>query len=105
MQQVMPSWMPAGTKPTTTMTTTGKVTVVEWLKNSFPLVPWPKSSATFVDTVASQRICLYASTYYQNLYSINNQEIPNLPPFGEHQNFHEDKFIDIILYGTPGSWA
>jgi hypothetical protein len=43
--------------------------------------------------------------YYQNLYRINNQEIPNLPPFGEHQNFREDEFIDIILYGTPGSWA
>jgi hypothetical protein len=43
--------------------------------------------------------------YYQNLYRINNQEIPNLPPFGALQNFREDEFIDIILYGTPGSWA
>jgi hypothetical protein len=43
--------------------------------------------------------------YYQNLYRINNQEIPNLPPFGEHQNFCENEFINIILYGTPGSWA
>jgi hypothetical protein len=43
--------------------------------------------------------------YFQNLYRINNQEIPNLPPFGAPQNFREDKFIDIILYGTPGSWA
>jgi hypothetical protein len=43
--------------------------------------------------------------YYQNLYRINTQEIPSLPPFGARQNFREDKFIDIILYGTPGSWA
>ena len=43
--------------------------------------------------------------YYQNLYRINTQEIPNLPPFGARQNFREDEFIDIILYGTPGSWA
>jgi hypothetical protein len=43
--------------------------------------------------------------YYQNLYRINNQEIPNLHPFGALQNFREDEFIDIILYGTPGSWA
>jgi hypothetical protein len=43
--------------------------------------------------------------YYQNLYRINNQEIPNLPPFAPLQNFREDEFIDIILYGTPGSWA
>jgi hypothetical protein len=44
--------------------------------------------------------------YYQNLYRINNQAIPALPPFGALQNnFCEDEFIDIILYGTPGSWA
>jgi hypothetical protein len=43
--------------------------------------------------------------YYQNLYRINTQEIPNLPPFGDRQSFREDEFIDIILYGTPGSWA
>jgi hypothetical protein len=43
--------------------------------------------------------------YYQNLYRINNEEIPNLPPFGALQNFREDEFVDIILYGTPGSWA
>ena len=43
--------------------------------------------------------------YYQNLYHINTQEIPSLPPFGTCQSFCEDKFIDIILYGTPGSWA
>jgi hypothetical protein len=41
--------------------------------------------------------------YYQNLYCINTKEILNLPPFGACQNFHEDEFIDIILYGTPGS--
>jgi len=43
--------------------------------------------------------------YYQNLYRINTQEIPNLPPFGDRQSFRDDEFIDIILYGTPGSWA
>jgi hypothetical protein len=45
------------------ITMTGKVIVAEWLKNLFPLVPWPKSSAIFANTVASQRICLYASTF------------------------------------------
>jgi len=44
-------------------------------------------------------------SYYQNLYRINTQEIPNLPPFGDRQSFRDDEFIDIILYGTPGSWA
>ena len=43
--------------------------------------------------------------YYLNLYRINTQEIPNLPPFGTRQSFCEDEFIDIIIYGTPGSWA
>jgi hypothetical protein len=43
--------------------------------------------------------------YYQNLYRINNEEIPNLPTFGALQNFREDEFIDIILYRPPGSWA
>jgi hypothetical protein len=43
--------------------------------------------------------------YFPNLYRIYNQEIPNLPPFGALQNFYEDEFIDIILHGTPGSWA
>jgi hypothetical protein len=36
---------------------------------------------------------------------LHNQEIPNLPPFGALQSFHEHEFINIILYGTPGSCA
>jgi hypothetical protein len=56
--------------------------------------------------VAHQPQCInFVQQYFQNLYRINNQEIPNLPPFEVLQNFCEDKFIDIILYGTTGSWA
>ena len=43
--------------------------------------------------------------YYQNLFRINTQEIPALPPFGTDQNFRDDEFIDIILFGTPKGWA
>ena len=43
--------------------------------------------------------------YYQNLFRINTQEIPALPPFDPNQGFREDEFIDIILFGTPKSWA
>ncbi len=44
-------------------------------------------------------------TYFQNLFRINTQEIPFLPPFDPNQGFREDEFIDIILFGTPKSWA
>ena len=43
--------------------------------------------------------------YYQNLYRINVQEIPKLPPFQVTSSFRDDEFIDIILYGTPKKWS
>ena len=43
--------------------------------------------------------------YYQNLFRINQQEIPCLPPFEPAQSFRDDEFIDILLFGTPQSWA
>ena len=43
--------------------------------------------------------------YFQNLFRINTQEIPALPPFAANQAFRDDEFIDIILFGTPTSWA
>ena len=43
--------------------------------------------------------------YYQNLFRINSQEIPALPPFAANQAFRDDEFVDIILFGTPTSWA
>ena len=44
-------------------------------------------------------------TYFQNLYRINEQEIPNLPPFNDQSKFREDEFIDILTFGTPKAWA
>lgn len=44
-------------------------------------------------------------TYWQNLYRINEQEIPALPPFDVTNKFRDDELIDIISYGTPKSWA
>ena len=44
-------------------------------------------------------------SYFQNLQRINDEEIPRLPPFTARNKFREDEFIDIILYGTPKSWA
>ncbi len=44
-------------------------------------------------------------TYFQNLYRINEQEIPKLPPFDEEAKFRDDEFIDIITYGTPKAWS
>jgi hypothetical protein len=41
--------------------------------------------------------------YYQALISINNKELPNLPPFGAGQALSQDEMIDILLHGTPRS--
>jgi hypothetical protein len=42
--------------------------------------------------------------YYWALIHINNEELPNLPPFGTRQALTQDKMIDILLHGTPSSW-
>jgi hypothetical protein len=43
--------------------------------------------------------------YYQLLICINNEELPNLPPFRAGQSLSQDKMIDILLHGTPcSSW-
>lgn len=42
--------------------------------------------------------------YFQSLCRINNEELPNLPPFGTDQSLSEDEMIDILLHGTPRSW-
>jgi hypothetical protein len=41
--------------------------------------------------------------YYQALICINNEELPNLPPFGAGQALSQDEMIDILLHGTPRS--
>ena len=42
--------------------------------------------------------------YYQNLLRLNNEELPNLPPYGVDQRLSQDELLDIILFGTPRSW-
>jgi hypothetical protein len=42
--------------------------------------------------------------YYQNIVRINNEEIPNLPPFRPLQKLSNDKLTDIVLFRTPKSW-
>ena len=42
--------------------------------------------------------------YYQNLLRLNDEELPNLPPFGNAQKLSNDELLDIILFGTPRSW-
>jgi hypothetical protein len=42
--------------------------------------------------------------YYQNIVRINNEEIPNFPPFQTLQKLSNDELTDIILFGTPKSW-
>ena len=43
-------------------------------------------------------------TYYQHILRLNNEEMPNLPPFGANQQLGNDELLDIILFGTPRSW-
>ena len=43
-------------------------------------------------------------TYFQALLRINDEEIPNLPPFRPAQKLTADEIADILLYGTPKSW-
>ena len=42
--------------------------------------------------------------YYQNLIRMNDEELPNLPPYEQANKLSEDELLDIILFGTPRSW-
>ena len=43
-------------------------------------------------------------TYLQHHIQINNDELPNLPPFNPAKGLSGDKLQNIGLYGTPKSW-
>ena len=43
-------------------------------------------------------------SYYQNILRVNNEELPNLPPYGAGQRLSQDELLDIVLFGTPRSW-
>ena len=42
--------------------------------------------------------------FYQAILRLNNEEIPNLPPYGINQRLSQDELLDIVLFGTPKSW-
>ena len=42
--------------------------------------------------------------YLRNLRRINNEELPNLPPYNVNQALSDDELLDILLFGTPKSW-
>jgi hypothetical protein len=42
--------------------------------------------------------------YYQGVGRINDEELPQLPPFGNNQPLSNDEVLDILLHGTPKSW-
>ena len=42
--------------------------------------------------------------YYQNLIRLNDEELPNLPPFTIDNKLSDDELLDILLFGTPRSW-
>lgn len=44
-------------------------------------------------------------TFYVNLRRINNEEIPELPPFDPNQGLTDDEIVDILLYALPRSWV
>jgi hypothetical protein len=44
-------------------------------------------------------------TYYQHLLRMNQEELPQLPPFLGGQGLGIDELMDIILFGTPKSWS
>jgi hypothetical protein len=44
-------------------------------------------------------------TYYQHLLRMNQEELPQLPPFAADQGLSPDELMDIILFGTPKSWS
>ena len=43
--------------------------------------------------------------YVNHIMRLNNEELPLLPPFANHQGLSNDELIDIILYGIPKSWV
>ena len=42
--------------------------------------------------------------YVQHIRRINNEELPNLPPFAPDQGLTTEELLDIILFGTPKAW-
>jgi hypothetical protein len=42
-------------------------------------------------------------TYASHLAKINNEELPELPPFAPRQSLNRDDMVDIILNGIPNS--
>ena len=42
--------------------------------------------------------------YLVNLNRMNNEEIPNLPPYTVGQQLTDDELVDILLYAVPKSW-
>ena len=49
-------------------------------------------------------LSLRIRTYFQAVMRINEEELPNLPPFGANQSLSADEILDILLFGTPRSW-
>jgi hypothetical protein len=43
-------------------------------------------------------------SYYQAVGRINDEELPQLPPFGADQSLSNDEVLDILLHGTLKSW-
>lgn len=43
--------------------------------------------------------------YLVNLNRMNNEEIPNLPPYTAGQQLADDELVDILLYAVPKSWT
>ena len=42
--------------------------------------------------------------YVNYLVTMNQQELPHLPPFNAGQGLSNDELIDIVLYGVPKKW-
>jgi hypothetical protein len=42
--------------------------------------------------------------YLINLNCMNNEEIPNRPPYKPDQHLSDDELVDILLYAAPKSW-
>lgn len=42
--------------------------------------------------------------FYHHMQRINNEILPNLPPFEAGQKFNNEELLDILLFATPKSW-
>ena len=42
--------------------------------------------------------------YAAHMMKINNDELPQLPPFRHNQEFDKEELTEIVLYGVPMSW-